>query len=145
MMNSPSAGISSRLPDSELSSTRERSRASPAPATTSVDVRTSIPGLAVCEQVNVEPVPAQTYRIHKTGVPSLMLAGSLDALRTPPAVQAQVSNMLGRWSQYVEFPRAAHGGAGYSKNDPASQCADEMIASFIDAPRQHEDTSCIGG
>ncbi len=99
----------------------------------------------MCEAVDVEPVPTRTYRIHKVGVPSLVLAGSLDALRTPPAVAAQVSGMLGRWSQYVEFPRAAHAVAGYSETDPASQCADEMIASFIDRPRQPVDTSCIGG
>ena len=99
----------------------------------------------VCERVDVEPVPAPTYRVHKVGVPSLVLAGSLDTLRTPPAVAEQVSDMLGRWSQYVEFPGAAHGVAGYSDYDPASQCADQMIARFIDAPRQQVDTSCIGG
>jgi hypothetical protein len=35
--------------------------------------------------------------------------------------------------------------AGYSESDPASQCADHMIARFIDTPRQQVDTSCIGG
>lgn len=99
----------------------------------------------VCDQIGVEPAPAQSYRIHQVGVPSLVLAGSLDVLRTPPAVSAQVSDMLGTWSQFVEFPRAGHAVAGYSQTDPASQCADAMIASFIDSPRAPVDTGCVGG
>ena len=99
----------------------------------------------VCEQVDVEPVPTRTYKVHQVGVPSLVLAGSLDPQRTPPAVTAQVSEMLGPWSQFVEFPRATHGIAGYSDLDPVSQCADQMIADFIDAPREAVDTSCTGG
>ncbi len=93
----------------------------------------------VCEQVDVDPVPARTYRIHKVGIPSLVLAGSLDTQRTPPAVQAEVSDMLGRWSQYVEFPQLGHGIAG------ANQCANQMIADFVDTPRRTVDTSCVGG
>ncbi len=99
----------------------------------------------VCDQIGVAPAPAQSYRIHQVGVPSLVLAGSLDVLATPPAVAAQVSDMLGTWSQFVEFPRAGHGVAGYSQTDPASQCADAMIASFIDSPRASVDTGCVGG
>jgi hypothetical protein len=53
--------------------------------------------------------------------------------------------MLGTWSQFVEFPRAGHGVAGYSATDPASQCADAMIAGFIDSPRAPVDTGCVGG
>jgi hypothetical protein len=98
----------------------------------------------VCEQIDVEPVSVRTYRIHQVGVPSLVLAWSLEA-DTPPTDGAQVSDMQRPWSQYVEFPGAAHVVAGYSESDPASQCADQMIASFIDTPRQQVDTSCIGG
>jgi pimeloyl-ACP methyl ester carboxylesterase len=105
----------------------------------------SLPTLPnVCAQVDVEPVPVQTYKIHKVGVPSLVLAGSLDA-DTPPSDGVLVSGKLGPWSQFVEFPGAAHVVAGYSEMDPASQCADEMIASFIDRPRRQVDTSCIAG
>jgi len=53
--------------------------------------------------------------------------------------------MLGPWSQFVKFPLAGHGVAGYSQTDPASQCADAMIASFIDSPRDQVDTGCVGG
>lgn len=98
----------------------------------------------VCQQVDVDPVPDRTYRIHQTGVPSLMLAGSLDTLRTPPTVQKQVSDKLGPWSQYVEVPRAAHAVARDTATDPASLCAGQMITSFIETPRQPVDTSCIG-
>lgn len=102
----------------------------------------SLPTLPnVCDQIDVEPVPAKTYRIHKVGIPSLVLAGSLDA-DTPPSDSALVSDMLGRWSQYVEFPGAAHVVAGYSEDDPASQCADTMIAAFVNAPRMPVDRTC---
>ncbi|MGB9375020.1 MAG: alpha/beta hydrolase [Jiangellales bacterium] len=105
----------------------------------------SLPTLPnVCEAVDVDPVPVRTYRIRRTGVPSLVLAGLLDG-DTPPSDGLLVSQRLGRWSQYVEFPGAAHVVAGYSAFDPASQCADSMISTFIDSPRQPVDTACIGG
>jgi hypothetical protein len=86
--------------------------------------------------VNVPPLPDETDVDVTTDVPTLILAGDLDA-RTPVIRSELVAASLPR-ATIVEFPEGTHVQLG-----EINQCAGEILRAFLADPNAGLDTSCI--
>ncbi len=92
--------------------------------------------LESCAVVDVPPLPDSTDVDVETDVPTLILAGDLDA-RTPVIRSELVAEKLPR-GIIVEFPEGTHVQLG-----EINQCAGEILRAFLTDPEGEIDTTCI--
>lgn len=92
--------------------------------------------LEFCNAVNVPSLPDETDVDVTTDVPTLILAGDLDA-RTPVIRSELVAATLPR-ATIVEFPEGTHVQLG-----EINQCAGKILRAFLADPNVAPDTSCI--
>ncbi|MEX5728707.1 pimeloyl-ACP methyl ester carboxylesterase [Rhodovulum iodosum] len=89
-----------------------------------------------CRAVDVPSLPDDTDVDVTTDVPTLILAGDLDA-RTPVIRSELVAETLPR-ATIVEFPQGTHVQLG-----EINQCAGKILRAFLDDPDATPDTGCI--
>ncbi|WP_132543829.1 alpha/beta fold hydrolase [Rhodovulum euryhalinum] len=89
-----------------------------------------------CRAVDVPPLPDDTDVDVTTDVPTLILAGDLDA-RTPVIRSELVAATLPR-ATIVEFPEGTHVQLG-----EINQCAGQILRAFLADPAAAPDTGCI--
>lgn len=92
--------------------------------------------LEFCRAVDVPSLPDETDVDVTTDVPTLILAGEMDA-RTPVLRSELVADTLPR-AAIVEFPEGTHVQLG-----EINQCAGEILRAFLDDPEAAPDTGCI--
>jgi pimeloyl-ACP methyl ester carboxylesterase len=92
--------------------------------------------LEFCRAVEVPPLPDETDVDVTTDVPTLILAGDLDA-RTPIIRSELVAASLPR-ATIVEFPEGTHVQLG-----EINQCAGKILRAFLAEPDAALDTGCI--
>uniref|UniRef100_UPI002620D28E alpha/beta hydrolase n=1 Tax=uncultured Mameliella sp. TaxID=1447087 RepID=UPI002620D28E len=92
--------------------------------------------LEFCEGVDVPSLPDSTDVDVATDVPTLILAGELDA-RTPPIASELVAETLPR-ATIVEFTGGTHVQLG-----EINLCAGKILRAFLDDPDANLDTSCV--
>lgn len=92
--------------------------------------------LEFCRAVNVPSLPDETDVDVTTDVPTLILAGDLDA-RTPVMRSELVAATLPR-ATIVEFPEGTH-----VQLAEINQCAGQILRSFLTDPQAAIDTGCI--
>ncbi len=92
----------------------------------------------IFDDCDVWDVPAADSRVHDTttsDVPTLLLAGSLDAV-TPPSRARAAAETLSR-SDVLVFPGLGHDVL------QSSQCAPAVTVGFLESPGGDYDTSCL--
>lgn len=92
--------------------------------------------LEFCRSVDVASLPDATDVDVTTDVPTLILAGELDA-RTPAIRSEEVAAMLPRVT-IVEFPNGTHVQLG-----EINLCAGEILGDFLSDPESDLDTGCM--
>ena len=92
--------------------------------------------LEFCAAVDVPSLPDSTDVDVTTDVPTLILAGDLDA-RTPVIRSELVAASLPR-ATIVEFPQGTHVQLG-----EINQCAGQILQAFLADPNAKPDTGCI--
>ncbi len=92
--------------------------------------------ISFCEAIDVPSLPDSTDVDVTTDVPTLILAGELDA-RTPPSASELVAETLPR-ATIVEFIGGTHVQLG-----EINLCAGEILKAFLDDPDAALDTSCV--
>jgi pimeloyl-ACP methyl ester carboxylesterase len=92
--------------------------------------------LEFCAAVDVPSLPDDTDADVTTDVPTLILAGDLDA-RTPVIRSELVAATLPR-ATIVEFPQGTHVQLG-----EVNQCAGQILLAFLRNPDATLDTACI--
>jgi pimeloyl-ACP methyl ester carboxylesterase len=90
----------------------------------------------VCELYGLEPSTDIETAPVNSGIPTLVLAGTYDPI-TPPADAQLAASTLSR-SYYFEFPGYGHG------ITDGGECADSIVAQFLEQPYAEPDGSCIG-
>lgn len=92
--------------------------------------------IQLCEAVDVPQLPDETDVDVTVDVPTLILAGALDA-RTPAIRSAEVAEALPR-ATLVVFPEGTHVQLG-----EINLCAGEIMQAFLADPEAVPDTGCI--
>lgn len=90
---------------------------------------------AVCDLYGLEPADDVETEAVYSDVPTLVLAGAYDPITPPSDAQLAVETL--RNSYYFEFPAHGHG------ITDADECAQIVIAQFLDDPTTEPDASCI--
>ena len=89
-----------------------------------------------CSQLGIPPAdPIQTQAV-QSNLPALVIAGDTDS-SSPPAWSKLTAETLTH-SQYVEFPRAGH-----SVVTRGFDCSAELLFSYLDAPEEPVDRTCV--
>lgn len=100
----------------------------------------SVPGEVVsikrtCERFNVEQLPDSVDEPVRSDIPVLVLNGRFDPI-TPPGNGEEAAKTLPN-SRVYTFPNTGHGAF------TASDCAKEILFSFLDAPGDRPDDACL--
>lgn len=90
----------------------------------------------VCEAWPVPKAPAQQRAVNDGPIPTLVLAGSFDAITSPQVARGTAEQLPN--GTFVSIPGVGH------YVTPKSACARSVMASFLDAPMS-PDTSCVAG
>lgn len=99
-------------------------------------VETSTYSDGFCKQLGISPADPIESEAVQSDLPVLIVAGDTDN-QTPPAWSQRAAQTLPN-SQYVEFPRAGHGVI-----TEGFDCTAELLLSFLDAPGQAVDRTCV--
>jgi pimeloyl-ACP methyl ester carboxylesterase len=76
-------------------------------------------------------------------VPILMLQGRLDFLTPAGPARAWSDHFAGPGQTYVEFPEGAHGLTFATPTPEGTDCAAQLILSFLRTPTAPPDTTCV--
>jgi pimeloyl-ACP methyl ester carboxylesterase len=105
------------------------------PIIAEIEQRTPQALLDLCKIWNVEPLDSTVDQPVKSDIPTLVLSGGFDPI-TPPEYAADAASTLSHNFSFT-FPTGGHG------QMLSSDCADQMIQSFLDDPTQAPDSACI--
>jgi len=95
-------------------------------------------GRAICDALRVGFDGPDAIAPVSSAIPTLLLAGALDAL-TPPTMAAEAARTLSR-SHTVVFPAAGH---LLTLNATVSTCVAEIVEGFMAAPTRTPATTCV--
>lgn len=105
------------------------------PVIAEIEQRTPQSLLDTCNKWDVQPLDASVDQPVLSDVPTLVLSGGFDPI-TPPEYASTAASTLPNSYSFV-FPTGGHG------QMLSSDCADQMILSFLADPSRSPDASCL--
>jgi pimeloyl-ACP methyl ester carboxylesterase len=89
----------------------------------------------ICKMWDVAKAPAAQREVTRNAIPTLVIAGSYDAMTSAKAAEAAAKPIPG--STLIVIPGVGH----YVL--PKSECAQKVMHAFVDNPKTKPDTSCV--